>query len=336
MTSRRCSRSEAYRRSPSAESRSALYSTFTGAPGFLGYIKAAGATNITGVVLPDGDRAVVAVDGKEIHALDLKTGKTGEAWPSPPDNPGVYLLKASRDGRVVVALAEVGSSARPDSERVQLVLYDTQTATIVMGPISVGFSAGDAAFSPDGSRVAVAGGRDGDVVVYSVPDGREVGRLDGPLRPPTATSTRYTAAVGYSPSGALFVGSLAGSVRELDPSTLAVKRTLALGGGLSNNNFTFVADAPVLLAGGVEGAAGGLTKVDLTTGQAVWTLGQAQLGAGASAAVAVRLGRFYCGNAFGRIRSACSTRAARPVSASTCNRAQWAVSPSWVMTTRGS
>ena len=291
---------EAYRRNPSADSRSALFGTFTAAPGFLGYTKVAGADNITGVVLPDGGRAIVAVNGAEVHPVDLKTGKTGEAWPSTLNNPGFSLLKASRDGRLVADLADVRRSSSPEDNQVQLVVYDTHTGKMVMGPIALPFLAGDVAFNPDGTRVAVAGGHDGDLVVYSVPDGREIGRVHG-LRPTEYTYIRNTAAVGYSPSGALFVGSPAGSVRELDPATLAVRRTLGLGGGFSNDSLTIVDDPPVLLAGGVNGSDWALTKVDLTTEKAAWKLGQAQLGDVACSAVAVRLGRFYCGSAFGRI-----------------------------------
>ncbi len=58
-------------------------------------------------------------------------------------------------------------------------VHDTQSHELVTGPLHVPFILDNATFSPDGTRLYVSGGEDGDVIGYSIPDGKEIGRLEG-------------------------------------------------------------------------------------------------------------------------------------------------------------
>src|SRR5262249_49197223 len=127
-------------------------------------------------------------------------------------------------------------------------VYEIASGRRVLGPVRPPFSPEAIALSADGAFVAVAGGFDGDVAVYRTRDGRRSGVLPGLARPEGIDEVHDTAAVAFAPDGRLYLGSLAGPVRELDPETLAVRRTFDAP-PLSSSNHVIVTDR-LLVAGG--------------------------------------------------------------------------------------
>ncbi len=299
---------EAYRRQPDARAWSALLGTFTADPAFLGhhYLHA---DHLAGTVVPGTARAVVALDGRRLRLVDLATGTLHDRFPAPDDNAGPYsALRASRDGRFVAQLVETADHGDcHDPARLRATdnrgcaafsVYEISSGRRVLGPVVPPFGSGDIAINADGSLVAVAGGFDGDVAVYRTAGGRRIGVLPGLARPQDADDwVRDTAAVGFGPGGRLYLGSLAGPVRELDAATLRVRRTfnapslssqehIAVGGGL-------------LVAGG----SAALVAFDLRTGAKRWTADLRGIHTDPCPALTVvpSSQRLYCGNEFGVI-----------------------------------
>ena len=88
-------------------------------------------------------------------------------------------------------------------------------------------AAEDVAISDYGDLVAVAGGYDGDLATYDVDDRPPAGAT----RRAAATRTgvklsRDTAAVAFDGSGDVYLGSMAGPIRQVDPRTLEVRQDL--------------------------------------------------------------------------------------------------------------
>jgi WD40 repeat protein len=155
---------------------------------------------------------------------------------------------------------------------------------MVMPPIDAPFLTGSAAISPDHRSLAVAGGDRGDVVVYSIPDGREVGRLDGLSVLPEYNLHRDTAALAYVADGSLLVGSLAGPVRVVDPQTLAVRRTLDAPEATTSGQLLLGADPTLLLGAGPVG----VVRLDLASGTTRWALGLDDINVHGCVAAALR------------------------------------------------
>ena len=124
------------------------------------------------------------------------------------------------------------------------------------------------AVAPDGSFVAVGGGRDGAVLVHRTSDGALVGGLAGsPPGPPGPGRGTQGGAVAFGLDGLLYAGSVAGPVRVVDPATSTVLRTLPAP-PLSTNQHLAVGRDGVVVGGGNEalvatGIAGVLWTVDL-------------------------------------------------------------------------
>ena len=170
---------------------------------------------------------------------------------------------------------------------------------MVMAPIVPPFFAGSAAISADHRSLAVAGGKGGDLVVYSVPEGRELGRLGGLPVPPGFDRVRNTAAVAYAADGSLLVGSTAGPVRELDPRTLAVRRTIDAPADTTTGQLLLGADPTLLVGYGKSG----VVRLDLGSGKSPWALGVDDVGDNYCAAGTLleSIERLYCGDQFGRL-----------------------------------
>jgi WD40 repeat protein len=280
---------EAYRRRPEAEAWSALLSTFTAAPEFAGYRYLPAARFASGALIPGTSSAVVALDGRDLTLVDLDTGRLDHRFPPPDDRTlGESVLRVSDDGRYVAQLADVEAPEPANT----LSVYEVATGRLVLGPVTSPFFAGDVAINADGSLVAIAGGAKGDLAVYRLADGELVGVVPGLPRPDGVRLTRDTAAVDFGGDGHIYLGSMSGAIRVIDPSTLQVLTTYE-GPKLSSHNQVLVADPELLIAAGDEAAV----AIDTTTGAIRWTFRRERTSNACSAiAVAPASQRLYCQN----------------------------------------
>ena len=303
---------EAYQQRPDVLAQSALLGTFTASPGFLGYHYLDGKETLNAAPIGLTLRAVVAGVAGRLGVLDIVTGVIRYPFgPPPPHAQGDSVLKVSGDGSRVAQLV----SAPRDPDRCgslasllehdgrgcsTLLVYDTRSGRRVLGPILTPFSAGDVAISTYGSVVAVAGGYDGDVVTYDVRSGRLLARKAGLPRPPGVSLWRDTAAVVFDRSETLFLGSMAGPIRQLDPRSLRTLRTIPAPRLSSHNSLVYEVEPGILVAAGDQA----LLAVDLPTGNRLWST---DLGAEPMAepceflANAAGVRATYCGNRFGQI-----------------------------------
>ena len=154
------------------------------------------------------------------------------------------------------------------------------------------------AINADGSLVAVAGGANGDLAVYRLADDELVGVVPGLPRPDDVNLTRDTAAVDFGSDGRIYLGSMAGTIRVIDPSTLQVLTTYE-GPLLSSHNQVIVTDTGLLVAAGNEAAV----AIDTTTGAIRWTFGTRRATNACSAiAVATTSDRLYCQSVVGSVQ----------------------------------
>ena len=126
------------------------------------------------------------------------------------------------------------SSPAPIEMQADIGVHDTQSHELVTGPLHVPYPVDNATFSPEGTRLYVSGGEDGDVIAYSIPDGNIAGHLDGFPRHPDSTFEWTTAGLAFVEGDLLAVGSTTGPVRLVDPSTLADVGSLPFPPGKSN------------------------------------------------------------------------------------------------------
>jgi WD40 repeat protein len=186
----------------------------------------------------------------------------------------------------VAQLADIRSATAATA----LSVYQLPTGRRVFGPLRTPFPAGDMALNADGSLVAVAGGREGDLAVYRRAGAQLVGTVPGLGRPHGVNLTRTTAGVVFDRAGRLYLGSMPGAIRVIDPATMRVVDIYAAP-LLSSNNQLLVTPGALLIAAGDEAAL----AVDTSTGATRWSM-KRQRGSNAcrAIAVAVSAGRLYC------------------------------------------
>ncbi|MBC7291159.1 MAG: winged helix-turn-helix domain-containing protein, partial [Actinotalea sp.] len=250
---------EAHHRWPeSAGSLSALLGTFAASQGFLGHtwvgekIDYVGA-GLAGALLPGGRTAVVGLGGgAEPVVLDLETGDVDDRFGeiTLPGGPG-SAIRISADGSVAVHYTVGSPRTRCWFRRDPLELrpfdpagrppgcatvttYDVVSGAVVQGPVVLPWSAGEVALSPDGSRVAVTNVEDGSALVIDARSGRVLGLV--PALPSPALTDWGSGGVAFGSDGALWLGSAAGPVRQVDPSTGQVLRTVEAPELSSNTN----------------------------------------------------------------------------------------------------
>ena len=301
---------EAWQRHGDALSESALVGTFTDAPGFLGN----GSTPydvVQGAPIP-GTRHAVIASGNRMHVADLDTGELGPLFHHPvADNDNQQVLRVSGDGRRVAQL--LFDPAQTDIcghyERLVaddgrgctlLTVFDIETGRPVLGPVPTPFQGGDLAIDHRGDVVAVTGGFDGDLATYDVDRGTRLGTLSGLPRPVDAFNWRDTGAVAFDREGKLYLGSMKGPVRAVDPETLQVRRRYEAP-PRSTHNFLTVTPGGLLVGAGDYS----IVAIKGTTGREVWRVKMSNDPNVASpcqaAAVAARLGLLYCGSQHGEI-----------------------------------
>ena len=261
---------EAYRRSPDAQSKGLLWSALTQTQGFVGYHRIEGVSrSLRGTVLADGPDAVVLGDGVRLTRIDIHTGTVKRTFePLRADLRGFDLVRSSTDGRRV---AEFGNIASPQSST-ELTgvfgIYDTDTGERLVPPIVLPWMPNDAAFSPDGTHLAVVGGRFGEALLYSVPGGRLLATLPPESFGPTLSPDSLTGSVAYAPDGRLFIGSEVGDLRVLDPETFKVVERIPEPDRLASDALTSSPDGSVLLT--INGSDGHVSRIDPSTGKILW------------------------------------------------------------------
>jgi DNA-binding SARP family transcriptional activator/WD40 repeat protein/energy-coupling factor transporter ATP-binding protein EcfA2 len=327
---------EAYRRAAPGDPRahSALLGTFTAAPGFMGYLHLSeDEVPLSGAAVPGTDQAVVAVKGRDLRLLDLDSGELEDRFPplgdmeATPRDAARTVVRVSADGRYVAHLVPTGAD-RPcvgldvlrttdNAGCANLLVHEIASGERVLGPVTPPVALpgrqdkligpGDLAVNADGSLVAVAGGYDGNVVVYHAGRGEQVGIVPGVTRPGGAADVQGTvrsggvpgaaAAVAFGPDGRLYVGSMAGPVRVVDPATLAVVTTYDAPRQSTHNNLTVTPDGLLVGSGDANAVA-----IDTATGAIRWSADITVAGEASPCpffAVSAPMGRFYCGNVFG-------------------------------------
>ena len=299
---------ESWRARGDALAESALLGTFTSAPGFLG-TRAMPYPTVQGATIP-GTRDAILSSGNRIHVVDLETGTLGPAFDhSVADNALMQVLRVSGDGRRVAQLIFAPASAdvcgsyerleRDDGRGCTLLtVFDIAARRPVFGPVPTPIQGGDLAIDHRGRHVAVTGGFDGDLTTYDVDRGVRLGVLPGLPRPTEAFNIRDTGAVAFDRGGRLYLGSMAGPVREVDPRTLEVRRTYDAP-PMSTHNFLTVTPDGLVVGTGDEFVVafrrdgGEEWRVDLR--------GDSESNPCPTAVVAPAMDRLYCGNFVGEI-----------------------------------
>jgi DNA-binding SARP family transcriptional activator/WD40 repeat protein len=285
---------EAYRRSPDASARSALLSTFTAAPSFLGYRRLP-ARRIAGAAVPGTSTAAVVLDGTELAVLDLDTGSLSRRRAVLDAEPaGRASVRVSGDGRAVAVVVPIDGCSPGCAV---LSVHDLASGRL-LGP-SQQVPDGDLALSADGRWAAVAGDEDGRVEVRRVADGELVASLPPePVTRPEEHLAPPAAAVAFGAAQELYVSS-SGRLRVLDPTRPDGARTMTLPPVSAGQHLLVAGD--VILIGGPDG----ILAVDPTTGAVAWT---ADLRDGLHPdpcpwlTVDTGAGRFFCGSYYGVVQ----------------------------------
>ena len=308
---------EAHRRAPDDPGvHSALLGTFTGAPGFMGDLHLpVESESLAGAMVPGTSTAVVAIDGRDLRLLDLDSGELDERFPPlgvdeiAPSDATFSSVRVSADGRYVAHLVPTEADhpcfqpdvlpSTDDAGCAALVVYEVASGERVLGPVTPTVGPGDLAINADGSRVAVAGGYDGKVVVYRTDVGGRAASLRGVARPEGLPNVVDTAAVAFGPDGRLYAGALTGPVRVVDPATMEVVDRYDAPPRSVHNHLVVTDDGLVLGGGDVN-----LVAIDTGTGELRWTADITVPGDPFPCpflAVGEAIGRLYCGDFSGAL-----------------------------------
>lgn len=281
---------EAYQRGGGARAWSALFGTFTASPNFLGYQYLSG-ESLAGALIPGSSSAVVALDGSELGVFDLESGELDTPFDTGAVDAFRSIIDVSHDGKRVAQLA----FGDPDV----LTVYDIGTGETLVEPTDVGFAAGAVALNRDGSRVAAAGGSDGEVAIYRTEDASLVGVIPGIRRSDDRRWQRQTAAVAFGADDSLYVGSVAGPIRKVEPESLEVLATFEAPAMSSNQHMT-ITEQGAIIAGGPDA----LISIG-DRSQIRWTAdlrGSNHPDPCPYLAVSQTLDKLFCGNFFGVIQ----------------------------------
>jgi WD40 repeat protein len=296
---------EAYRRDPDARAWSALLGTFTATPGFMRYEHLPADGFLHGALVPGTTTAIVALDGGDLVAWDTRDGTIDRRFPPTDWDVGYAVVRVSEDGRVVThtiiseeacpILAEVVEKT-DGAGCFTTFAYEVATGRRIMGPTILPFGP-DTAVNADGSLVAVSGGWTGKAALYRTVDGELLGTFAGLERPAESVLYRDTAAVAFGPDGRLYLGSMAGPIRVVDPASLEIVDTYDTPPFSSHNHLTVTPEG--LLVGGGDHA---LVAVDTATGRQRWAVDIRSVTNPEQCpwmAVAPTVERLYCGGYFG-------------------------------------
>ena len=285
---------EAFRLADTPRTRAALLSTFTTDPGFFDTHRLPQNSDVhAGIVLPDGDHALVVERDHRLRPYNLETGALGAPWPAASDAnlPNTTVLTASPDGRLLAHVANDYPASAAVASTVSV--YDINLGRARFPAIDVPTTVGNAAFSTDGTMLAVSGGADETVIVFATDDGHELGRTTGST--PLNGDIWETAGLAFLDDHTLAIGSAAGPVRIVDvPSMHAIDDIDAPRG--TTNHLTAFDDGRRLLANGWSGT----TVLDVGSGGQRWSTDSAGVPCVRSAVIE-SAGTLYCADAFGQL-----------------------------------
>ncbi|WP_193509110.1 hypothetical protein [Cryobacterium sp. BB736] len=292
---------EAYRRWPDdPRSRSALLGTFTSAPGFLGYSYVAGADDVYGTVLDDGDHAIVPLPGGDFARIELASGEIVQRFDGlANDDRPVQQLAASANGDIAVVaypaqvLEQCGEFAVVCSD---IRVLDLRTGDWRSVTRKADIEKGDLAVHPSGSTAAFVQEWSGRVRILPLDHG-SLEPLEVPSERTSSTARGASGSIAFTDDGLLAVGSPV-SLRLVDPDTAAVLTRIPTPTFTANQAIA-TADDGVLVASGSKG----LMRVDAKTGEVVWsvTFGSRLPIPCPRLAVSVPAGAVYCGTYYGTI-----------------------------------
>ena len=311
---------EAWKRSPDAESKSALFGTFTFDPGFLGYLPVGDGTSLSGTAIPGTSSMLVAsyartsLGAAPAGIVDVVTGAPGVQLEPVVDGPLVDTsFAASADGRRAAELV-VSENGQPR----HVGVFDLATGKKVGPVIEVPDLWWNIALDATGSHVAVIDNYSGTAVVYETSSGREIARLPGVAGPPAGTYDEAGGAIAYGPDGNLYVGSRGDHLRVFEPVAYTLVRDLRVPTYASGWLLEFTRDGSSVVARGVYSdrsgtQSGSIARIDLASGTTVWQISGDDYGYGecTSFAISESTDRLWCGNYFGVIRERSFTTGAR-------------------------
>jgi DNA-binding SARP family transcriptional activator/tRNA A-37 threonylcarbamoyl transferase component Bud32 len=284
---------EAFRLADTPRTRAALFSTFTDDERFLDAHRFDAVRGTSGIVMPDGATAYLTDQDGRQRAYDLDTGAVAHVpLPAVGDDP-YAILSASPDGGLLVVAARSDPIAGPTT----VAVIDTETAALAFAPTTIDGAATAAVFLPR-DRVAVALGEGGEVVVLDAQSGAQLAGVPAiDIDPDEIIWTSDP--ILRRPSGVavagdeLMVGSGDGTVRVLDIETFEPHRSFERPAQTTSSLWP-LADGSVVTAGRF-----GVAMIDAATGGPDWE--HAEFGRCLNLAIAEEAGRFYCGDAYGRL-----------------------------------
>ncbi len=255
---------QAHRLRPDARSEAALFGTFTASPGVERIVHTEtklGLTSTDAEFLRDGQTVAIGTADGGVQLRNLATGAMS-ALPALSSTPGWPVFDVAADGRYLAAAWR--PSYQPETGIV--TVWDLKTHRQRFTPVTVDFRIGDVAVAPDGSTVAVSGGEQGRTLILDGATGSP--RYDLPTlgRPHDAANVVVTAAIAFTTTGQLVVGSLAGPIRTVDPKSGAEVRRIHATPQSSNGFVGVSADGRSVLAAGNSAT----NRYDLETGQPLW------------------------------------------------------------------
>ena len=285
---------QAHRLRPDATSEAALFGTFTASPGVDRIVHTGMKLGLTGTdaeFLPDGQTVAIGTAGGGVQLRNLTTGAIS-ALPALSSTLGWPVFDVAAGGRYLAAAWR--PSYQPEIGIV--TVWDLETHRQRFTPVTVDFRIGDVAIAPDGSTVAISGGEQARALILDGATGSRRHDLPTLGRPDDATNFVGTAAVAFTPTGQLVVGSLAGPIRIVDPKSGAEVRRIEATPQSSNNSVSVSADGrSALIAGNAA-----TNRYNLETGQPLWP--RAIAGDRCNTRTVVeRLGIILCGEWTGRV-----------------------------------
>jgi hypothetical protein len=196
---------EADRLAPSADSRSALFGSFTDSIGLLGYrwFDEGIAPTVDITTLDDSSVAVLDSD-LALWSVPIGGGSDRSVRLLEARGNGTGLLATDADRGVLAIYRDDGSGPAG------LAIYDIGTPRLVT-EVDVAAGRTNLAVSPDGVYVGLAGGPDGGAEVRLATDASSVGSIPTP-GVDAVPGAGESAAVAFTASGSILVGTLHGDV----------------------------------------------------------------------------------------------------------------------------
>ena len=184
-------------------------------------------------------------------------------------------------------------------QRTVVTVFDTHSHAVVSGPTLISRLIGNAIFASDNTTLYLSGGDAGIVTALSVADGRTVRELDAVDVLANPEPLSVTAGLAWVRGPLLAVGSPAGTVRLINPTSFSeVDRIDAPPG--TTEVLTSFDDGRSLIGMGRQGTV----RIDVPSSQVAWHAVGPSTNISAIAtpcSVAEEAGRAYCPDSFGRV-----------------------------------